>query len=111
MPDHFEQPGFNADRWDKMTVPGNGQMSGFGKPQYTNLAYPFPVDPPYVPQLNLLGLYRREFSLPPDWLGQQVFLTFEGVDSAFYVWINGQMAGYSQGSHLPSEFNITSMGR
>ncbi len=109
LPAHFEQVRFIPDHWDKIPVPDNWQMLGFGRPQYTNLAYPFPVDPPHVPQLNPIGLYRREFTLPPQWQERQVFLNFEGVDSAFYVWINGQMAGYSQASHLPSEFNITAM--
>ncbi len=97
----------NCD-WLKMRVPGNWQMAGYGRPQYTNLAYPFPIDPPYVPQVNPTGIYTRVFSLPAEWSDRQVFLVFEGVDSAFYIWINEQMVGYSQGSHLPSEFNITS---
>jgi len=107
VPDGFEQIDFGADHWDKIPVPGNWQMHGYGKPNYTNVAYPYSVDPPRVPQDNPVGLYRRKFTLPSDWVNKQVFLTFEGVDSAFYLWVNGQRAGYSQGAHLPAEFNLT----
>ena len=88
-------------------VPSNWQMHGYGTPVYTNVAYPFPVDPPRVPVDNPVGVYTRQFSLPEDWQGKQVFLNFEGVNSGFYVYLNGRVVGYSQGAHLPSEFNIT----
>jgi beta-galactosidase/beta-glucuronidase len=97
-----------ANDWESIPVPSNWQMLGYGRPNYTNVAYPYPVDPPHVPQENPVGLYRHTFQLPADWDGKQVLLAFEGVDSAFYVWVNGQRIGYSQGAHLPSEFNITS---
>ncbi|HEY3291939.1 MAG TPA: glycoside hydrolase family 2 TIM barrel-domain containing protein, partial [Anaerolineae bacterium] len=107
VPGGFEAIDFADNHWPKLPVPSNWQMHGYGKPNYTNVAYPFPVDPPYVPQDNPVGLYRREFTIPTDWDGYQIFLTFHGVDSAFYVWVNGQMVGFSKGPHMPAEFNIT----
>jgi beta-galactosidase/beta-glucuronidase len=107
LPPGFEATAFQDAEWDTIPVPGNWQMLGYGRPNYTNVAYPYPVDPPHVPQENPIGLYRRTFNVPAHWDGRQVFLTFEGVDSAFYVWLNGQSVGYSQGSHMPSEFNLT----
>ncbi len=106
-PAGFENPEFSAEDWDSMPVPGCWQMNGYGRPNYTNVAYPYPVDPPYVPQENPVGLYRTHFVLPKAWDGKQVFVTFEGVDSAFYLWANGKMVGYSQGPHMPAEFNLT----
>ena len=105
-PRFFDEDLATAD-WDTIPVPSNWQLHGYGRPQYLNVAYPFPVDPPRVPNDNPVGCYRRAFSLPAGWDGRQIFLHFAGVVSAFYVWVNGQAAGYSQGSHLPSEFNIT----
>lgn len=93
--------------WDQIAVPGNWQRQGYGRPQYTNIAYPYPVDPPFVPDDNPVGVYQKTWTLPEAWSGRQVFLHFEGVDSAFTVWLNGQNIGYSQGSHLPSEFDLT----
>ena len=95
--------------WDEIPVPSNWQLAALGTdpPQYTNVRYPFPVDPPYVPAENPVGLYARTFDVPAAWSGRRVFLTFEGVDSAFYVWVNRREVGYSQGAHLTSEFDIT----
>lgn len=107
VPAGFEDPSFSDESWDSIPVPSNWQMLGYGKPNYTNAAYPYPVDPPRVPQDNPVGLYRRTFALPAEWEGRRVFLNFDGVDSAFYVWVNGQPVGYSQGSHMPSEFDLT----
>jgi beta-galactosidase/beta-glucuronidase len=107
LPEGFQEEAYDDYIWDTIPVPSNWQMHGYGRPLYTNVAYPFPVDPPRVPYENPIGLYRRSFQVPENWVGQQVFLTFEGVDSAFYVWVNGQQVGYSQGAHLPSEFDIT----
>jgi len=101
-------PRVSAAGWDRIPVPSNWQMHGYGIPQYTNVNYPYPVDPPRVPQENPTGLYRRAFAAPAGWKGRQIFLVFGGVDSAFYCWINGKPVGYSQGSHMPSEFNVTS---
>jgi beta-galactosidase/beta-glucuronidase len=106
LPEGFQNVTCDDWSWDTIPVPSNWQMHGYGRPLYTNVAYPFPVDPPRVPYENPMGLYRRSFQIPEDWANQQVFLTFEGVDSAFYVWVNGQQVGYSQGAHLPSEFDI-----
>ncbi|KAJ5833384.1 beta-galactosidase [Penicillium riverlandense] len=105
----FEAPGWEGVLgWDDIKVPGMWQVQGYGRPLYTNVNYPFPVDPPNVPFLNETGSYWREFTVPPNWIAQQVRLRFEGVDSAFHLWINGQEIGYSQGSRNPSEFDITS---
>jgi len=108
IPTGCEKVAYDAAAWDGIPVPGNWQMYGYGVPNYTNVNYPYPVDPPYVPQENPVGVYRRTFRVPANWQGHQVFLHFAGVDSAFYVYVNGQAVGYSQGAHLPSEFNITS---
>ena len=107
VPKGFEQPSYAAEGWDTLPVPSNWEMHGYGTPNYTNVNYPIPVDPPFVPQENPVGLYRRAMTIPAAWDGRQVFLNFDGVDSAFYVWVNGWLVGYSQGAHLPSEFNIT----
>ncbi|MDO9541386.1 MAG: glycoside hydrolase family 2 TIM barrel-domain containing protein [Kiritimatiellia bacterium] len=106
-PDLFFESSFEDRQWDEIPVPGNWQMFGFGRPVYTNSIYPFPVDPPYVPTENPVGLYRRCFDIPENWNGRQMFLNFDGVDSAFYVWVNSQPVGFSKGSHLPSEFDVT----
>ncbi|RDW69771.1 hypothetical protein BP6252_08791 [Coleophoma cylindrospora] len=95
--------------WTSITVPGHWQLQGHGRPQYTNVIYPFPVCPPHVPTENPTGTYRRAFHVPPGWdESSQLRLRFEGVDSAFHLWVNGMSVGYSQGSRNPSEFDITS---
>lgn len=106
-PQGFETEEYSPADWDTIAVPANWQMLGYGKPNYTNVNYPYPVDPPYVPDDNPTGLYRRTFYLPEEWVGRHVTLVFEGVDSAFYVWVNGQQVGYSQVPHMPAEFDIT----
>jgi beta-galactosidase len=113
---HYDPSPFNAplwetanlSSWDDIKVPGMWQTQGYGNPHYTNIAYPFAVTPPNVSYMNPTGSYWREFDVPEDWVGQQIRLRFEGVDSAFHVWINGEEVGYSQGSRNPSEFDITS---
>ncbi|MCY0898947.1 MAG: DUF4981 domain-containing protein [Firmicutes bacterium] len=107
IPDSFVMPDFDDAGWDTIRVPGHWQLQGFGHPHYTNKNYPFPADPPHVPNENPTGCYRRPFTIPAHWKGDNIFLRFEGVDSAFHVWVNGTYVGYSQGSRLPSEFNIT----
>lgn len=98
----------NVTEWDDIEVPGMWQRQGYGAPQYTNIDYPFPVMPPNVSYVNPTGSYWREFDVPEDWSGdQQIRLRFEGVDSAFHVWVNGEEVGYSQGSRDPHEFDIT----
>ncbi len=104
----FENPGFDVSDWDDIAVPGNWEFQGYGIPLYTDVDYPFPADPPFVPDdWNPVGSYRTEFRLPSGWDGRQIFIHFGGVKSAMYLWINGQMVGYSQGSKTPAEFNIT----
>ena len=93
--------------WATLPVPGCWQLHGYGTPNYTNTNYPFPVDPPYVPTENPVGIYRTSFSIPADWDGRSLFLVFEGVCSFFEVWVNGQFVGMSKGSHIPAEFDIT----
>ncbi len=97
------------DRWDSIDVPSVWQMQGYEKPYYTNVNYPYPVDPPYVPDDNPCGIYRRTFELPNNWSDRLVFAVFEGVAPCMYLYINGEYAGFSSGSHMQSEFEITSM--
>lgn len=107
-PSGFEAEEFDDRDWASIEVPGHWELQGFGRPIYTNIQYPFPPDPPRVPQEdNPTGCYRRRFELPAQWAGQEIFLTFEGVDAGFHLWINGQPVGYSQGSRNPAEFRIT----
>ncbi|HOB20223.1 MAG TPA: glycoside hydrolase family 2 TIM barrel-domain containing protein, partial [Candidatus Atribacteria bacterium] len=106
-PAGFYNADFDTTGWDRIKVPSNWQLEGYGRPHYTNIAYPIPVDPPHVPVENPTGCYRREFFIPEEWEGFRITLNFEGVDSAFHVWVNGTLAGYSQVSRMPSEFDIT----
>ncbi len=108
-PAGFERADYDDARWDQLPVPSNWQFHGYGIPIYTNVNYPIPVDPPFVPDDNPTGLYRRTFDVPAQWLagGRRVMLTFGGVNSAFYLWINGSPAGFSKVSRLPAEFDIT----
>lgn len=92
---------------DKIPVPSNWQMHGYDIPHYTNAEYPYPVDPPYVPVDNPAGVYSRTFTIDENWSGKEIYLRCEGVASCMLLYINGREAGYTQGSHLPSEFNIT----
>lgn len=94
--------------WNTIPVPSNWQLHGYDAPQYLNALYPFPADPPYVPVENPAGVYARDFEVDEQWDGLQKYLIFEGVDSCFYLYINGQFAGYSQVSHMTSEFEISS---
>ncbi|MBP9989526.1 MAG: DUF4981 domain-containing protein, partial [Ruminococcus sp.] len=109
--DGFYEIDYTPDEhFNKIKVPMNWQMDldkGYDKPNYTNVAYPYPIDPPYVPDENPCGVYIREFEIDENMFNRDLFLNFEGVDSCFYLWINGKMVGYSQVSHQTSEFNIT----
>lgn len=111
VPEGFYEESFDDTSWDEIKVPGCWQLQGYGNPHYTDLIYPFPIDPPQVPTENATGCYRRKFYIAEDWLDKQILLRFEGVDSAFHIWVNGKEAGYSKGSRLPSEFDITSFIR
>ena len=94
--------------WEKLQVPGHWQLQGHGKPWYTNVQYPIPVCPPYVPTENPTGTYRRAFHVPFAWeSSSQLRLRFDGVDSAYHVWVNGTLVGYAQGSRNPSEFDVS----
>ncbi|MDR9855880.1 beta-galactosidase subunit alpha [Paenibacillus sp. VCA1] len=106
-PRHFYEQEFDVSGWDDIRVPGHWQLQGYGHPHYTDLYYPFPVDPPHVPNDNPTGSYVREFELPSHWDGRHVSIKFDGVDSAFHLWLNGAFVGYSQGSRLTSEFDLT----
>ncbi|KAI1439567.1 glycoside hydrolase family 2 protein [Annulohypoxylon stygium] len=108
-PDGFEDPNFHAEGWGDIPVPGMWQLNGYGKgPHYTNVNFPIPVDPPNVPfEDNETGSYIRKFSVPDFMKKSQIRLRFEGVDSAFHVWVNGREVGYHQGSRNPCEFDIT----
>ncbi|WP_068777830.1 glycoside hydrolase family 2 TIM barrel-domain containing protein [Paenibacillus sp. FJAT-26967] len=106
-PEGFYLPEFDAAAWDRIPVPSCWQLHGYGAPHYTDLYYPFPVDPPRVPTANPTGSYRREFTLPDDWTEKDVVIQFHGVDSAYNVWLNGEYVGYSEGSRLTAEFDLT----
>ncbi len=93
--------------WDKIPVPSCWQAHGYGDIMYTNINYPHPVDPPYVPDDNPAGVYKRDFYIDGAWLERETYIVFEGVTSCFYVYINGVYVGFSQGSHLEAEFDIS----
>lgn len=96
------------DQWTTIQVPGHWQLQGHGIPHYTNVQYPIPVCPPFVPSENPTGTYRRSFFVPGSWAStDQLRLRFDGIDSAYHVWVNGVLIGYAQGSRNPSEFDIT----
>jgi beta-galactosidase len=102
----FHDVDFDDADWATLPVPAHWQLHGYGKPAYTNVQYPFPVDPPFVPDENPTGEYRRTFQLPQDWPGGDAVVRFEGVDSCFAVWCNGVELGNSKGSRLPVEFAV-----
>ncbi len=99
--------GESVDDWQTINVPSNWQLHGFDKPIYCNVKYPFAVNPPFVPSDNPTGLYRTEFEITPAQLSQRTHIIFEGVNSAFHLWCNGEWVGYSQDSRLPSEFDLS----
>ena len=96
-----------TDDWDTIPVPSNWQMHGYDIPQYANVEYPIPVAPPYTPTDNPCGVYAMDFNLPSGWDGKDIFITFEGVNSFFYLIVNGVEVGFSQVSHSQSVFEIT----
>ena len=108
VPDGFQSEDFDVSGWAEISVPGNWQLQGFNDiPIYTNVVYPFPPNPPFVPKENPTGCYRHSFNVDPSWLERRIILDFESVDSAFYLWVNGEEVGYSQDSRLPAEFDVT----
>jgi beta-galactosidase len=119
-PAAFESTTFDDSSWKEIPVPSNWQLHGYGAPLYTNIIYPFAKNPPFVMGLppahftnfpednrNQVGSYRTRFTLPDDWKNRHTFITFGGVDSAFYLWLNGKKVGYSQDSRTPAEFDLT----
>ncbi len=108
-PRDFYRNDFDDSGWGTIKVPSNWELEGYGIPIYSNIRYPFDISELRAPlDWNPVGSYRHHFVLPDEWDGRQVFITFDGVSSAFHVWVNGEHAGYSQGSRTPAEFNITS---
>ncbi len=121
-PTNFFETNFDDSTWTNIEVPSNWEMKGFGVPIYLGSGYPFKIDPPRVTseppsnwtaftQRDPVGSYRRTFTLPPDWQGRRVFIHFDGVDSAFYLWVNGTRIGFSKDSRTPAEFDITDFVR
>ena len=115
-PAKFFAPNYNTDKWDEIDVPSNWEMLGYGTPIYTNVVYPIHNNPPFIePQNgytivnepNAVGSYVRQFTMPAEWKGKEVFVHFNGVYSAFYVWVNGKRVGYSQNSTNDARFDIT----
>ena len=110
-PIEFYRPDFNDESWNTIPVPSSWQMHGFDIPLYTNIIYPWPQDPKGPPappyDFNPVGSYRTQFTVPAGWDGRKVYLHFAGVDSAFYVWVNGVKLGYHEDSRTPAEFDIT----
>lgn len=113
---YFSQPEAVPESWlqqdlpdaNQLAVPSNWQLAGYDAPIYTNVQYPIPADPPFVPEQNPTGCYSRQFSVDADWLESgQTRIIFDGVNSAFYLWCNGQWIGYSQDSRLPAEFDLS----
>jgi len=105
----FFKDDFDTRSWADIEVPSTWEREGYGIPYYVNIDYPFRVNPPHIDHSdNPVGSYKRSFIIPAAWKGKQVFLTFDGVSSAFYIWVNGEQAGYSEDSKTTAEFNITS---
>ncbi|TSB30417.1 glycoside hydrolase family 2 TIM barrel-domain containing protein [Streptomyces benahoarensis] len=111
-PAGFHAPDFDDRAWDRIPVPSHWEIEGYPEPVYLNVAYPWtgyeqPV-PPHVPEgFNPVGSYRRTFTVPGEWAGRRVLLSFQGVKSAFFVWVNGERVGYSEDSYTPAEFDVT----
>lgn len=115
-PVNFYKTSYDVSGWNEIPVPSNWEMLGYGIPIYTNYTYPFRNNPPFIQiqkgytvenEPNAVGSYRRDFTLPDDWNDKEVFLHFDGIYSAAYIWINGQKVGYTQGANNDAEFNIT----
>ena len=107
-PAGFFEVSADVSGWDEIPVPSNWERHGYGYPIYINVPYPFEIDEPNVPiEENPVGSYRRDFTVPADWEGDELFLNFGAVSSAFYVWLNGEYVGYSEGSKTSTEFRVT----
>jgi beta-galactosidase len=111
-PRDFYQPAYDVGSWKTIQVPGMMQAQGYGLPIFTNIQYPFPANEPLIPhELNEVGSYRRDFDVPADWSGRDVFLHVGAAGAAYYVWVNGQAVGYSEDSKLPAEFDLSRLIR
>jgi len=109
-PTKFHETDFDVSDWDDIDVPSDWQMRGYGYPIYTNIEYPFPKNAPYIPEdFNPVGSYKRNFVVDPAWQDKKIHLHFGGVNSAFFVWINGREVGYSEGSKTPAVFDVTNV--
>ncbi|WP_111709418.1 glycoside hydrolase family 2 TIM barrel-domain containing protein [Lutibacter citreus] len=107
-PVDFYKNDFDISAWDNIEVPSNWEMKGFGIPVYTNRTYMFPANPPFIPHnINNVGSYKRDFEISENWDGKNIYLHFEGVSGAMYIWINGEKVGYNEGSKTAAEFKIT----
>jgi len=106
-PVDFFKVDYNDADWKTLKVPSNMEIHGYGIPHYTNVTYPFPVDPPFIKVDNAVGSFRTEFTVPPIWEGKKIFIHFEGVQAAFYIWVNGKFVGFSEDAFTPAEFNIS----
>lgn len=111
-PTDFYKNDFNLNGWDKIEVPSNWEMKGYGIPVYTNIVYMFPPNPPYIPQnINNNGSYKRAFEISENWNGKDIYLHFAGVSGAMYIWVNGEFVGYNEGSKTAAEFNISKVAK
>ncbi|WP_372756109.1 glycoside hydrolase family 2 TIM barrel-domain containing protein [Mariniflexile sp.] len=109
-PADFYKNNFDVSQWGTIEVPSNWELKGHGIPVYTNRTYMFPANPPFIPHnLNNNGSYKRDFEVSEDWNGKDIYLHFEGVSGAMYVWLNGKMVGYNEGSKTAAEFKITDL--
>ncbi|MFY0652418.1 MAG: DUF4981 domain-containing protein [Cyclobacteriaceae bacterium] len=107
-PEYFYRDDFDVSGWEDIKVPSNWEIEGFGIPIYTNVKYPFPVNPPFVNRdYNPVGSYKREFEVSDNWEDKEIYLHFGGVRSAMYVYVNGNLIGYNEGSKTPAEYKIT----
>ncbi len=108
VPQSFYSPSFDDKNWDEIKVPSNWEMSGYGTPRYLNVRYPFKKNPPFIDSSsNSFGIYRKTFTIPEEWRNKEVFINFDGIDSAFYLYVNGKKIGYSEDSRTTAEFRIT----
>ncbi|HEY0827819.1 MAG TPA: glycoside hydrolase family 2 TIM barrel-domain containing protein, partial [Bacilli bacterium] len=109
--DNFYKEHADVSKWDDLMVPSCWQVNGYNQCHYTNVNYPIPCDPPFVPNENPAGLYVRDFNIREDWETKNKYVVFEGVNACFYLWVNGEFVGYSQGSRVPAEFDLSSVIR
>ncbi|WP_421876642.1 glycoside hydrolase family 2 TIM barrel-domain containing protein [Marinoscillum sp.] len=107
-PTYFYRNDFSVKDWKDIAVPGDWELQGFGIPIYTNIAYPFPANPPFIDHnYNPVGSYKRTFTVPENWSDKEVYVHFAGVSGAMYIWVNGQFVGYNEGSKTPAEFKLS----